>query len=183
MSLLGLCAKVVTFSCKSHQVKRALLYSKRQHIVRFRPFLFLFLKRTSAVLTFWNCMTPSVSTSGTYFPRNGDVILQMIAIIVSTTETIVKWRGIACVQWKMPRNYLLCFTSLSLKGSDFFFRLFGSPFRFCVLSLPVSVPTRSFFQFLYHEVTKSIRTPPWMKCQSISGFVTLSNIPLSLSVW
>ena len=183
MSLLGLCAKVVTFSCKSHQVKRALLYSKRQQIVRFRPFLFLFLKRTSAVLTFWNCMTPSVSTSGTYFPRNGDVILQMIAIIVSTTETIVKWRGIACVQWKMPRSCLLCFTSLSLKGSDFFFRLFGSPFRFCVLSLPVSVPTRSFFQFLYLEVTKSIRTPPWMKCQSISGFVTLSNIPLSPSVW
>ena len=98
--------------------------------MRFRPFLFLFLKRTSAVLTFWNCMTPSVSTSGTYFPRNGDVILQMIAIIVSTTETIVKWRGIACVQWKMPRNYLLCFTSLSLKGSDFFFRLFGSPSAF-----------------------------------------------------
>ena len=163
MSLLGLCAKVVTFSCKSHQVKRALLYSKRQQIVRFRPFLFLFLKRTSAVLTFWNCITPSVSTSGTYFPRNGDVILQMIAIIVSTTETIVKWRGIACVQWKMPRSCLLCFTSLSLKGSDFFFRLFGSPSAFVLYR----------FRFPFLQVTKSISTPPWMKCQSISGFVTL----------
>lgn len=93
------------------------------------------------MLTFWNCMTPSVSTSGTYFLRNGDVILQMIAIIVSTTETIVKWRGIACVQWKMPRSCLLCFTSLSLKGSDFFFRLFWFSFRYGVVSLPVSVPT------------------------------------------
>ena len=74
-------------------------------------------QRISVVLTSYNSMAFSASTSGTSFPRNGDVT--GIVWLPDRTGIIDRWLSTACVLWTMPLSCLHCCTSLSQKGDDF----------------------------------------------------------------
>ena len=37
-------------------------------------------------------------------------------------------------------------------------------------------------RFLWHEVTRSISTPPWIGCQSIAGIPPILNLPVSIYI-